>query len=189
MGKSGPGDPLMRAERPIISHPERQSLSQRFTTGTLTSIAWALWLYLWLPALSALLWIIGIHLTYLYIVRAPNESSLVLIFLIILGCSVIVSSWSSYNYIRFVGRTRRRGAAPVSHEAVGRLFGVSDPAMLSLLLTERRISLHFDEGGVLVRAEALERGNKTKSPKEKGKARASSVARRKKSRLTTSSSK
>jgi biofilm PGA synthesis protein PgaD len=145
----------MRAERPIISHPEKQSWKQRLTSSTLTGIAWALWLYLWLPALSALLGIAGVRMTYVYVVRAPNKSSLLLIGFIVLTCNIVVSTWSSYNYIRFVGKTRRRAAKTVPHEAVGKYFGITDPATLALLLQERRLNLHFDKGGVLVNVEAL----------------------------------
>jgi len=94
-------------------------------------------------------------MTYAYIVRAPDKSSLLLIGLIVLACNVVVSSWSSYNYIRFVGKTRRRGATAVTHEAVGKFFGITDPATISLLSKERRLNLHFDAGGSLVNVEVL----------------------------------
>ncbi|MFZ0747485.1 MAG: poly-beta-1,6-N-acetyl-D-glucosamine biosynthesis protein PgaD [Terracidiphilus sp.] len=145
----------MRAERPILSHPERQSPAQRLTSRALAGVAWATWLYLWLPVLSAILWILGLRTAYIYIVRAPNETSLLLIFAIMLICNVIVSSWSSYNYLRFVGNTMRRGTDVVPHERVGKAFGITDPATLSLLLHERRLNLHFNEVGVLVRVDAL----------------------------------
>jgi poly-beta-1,6-N-acetyl-D-glucosamine biosynthesis protein PgaD len=97
----------------------------------------------------------GIHLTYTYIVRAPSQTSWLLILVIMMSCNVIVSSWSIYNWVRFVGKKRRRGAAPVTHEAVGKVFGVTDPATLSMLLHERRLNLYFDNAGVLIRVEAL----------------------------------
>lgn len=146
----------MRAERPIIAHPEKQTWQQRFTSRTLSGIAWGLWLMLWMPILTTLLWIFGTRVTYIYIVRAPDETSLLLIFFIMFVCNMIVSSWTSYNYIRFVGKTRRCGADPVSHEKVGALFGVTDPETLSLLLHSRILGLNFSEAGVLVRVDAVE---------------------------------
>lgn len=145
----------MRAERPIVSHPERQSLAQQFTSGTIASIAWAIWLSLWLPTLSAIFWMIGLHVTYKSIIRAPNKGSLLIILLLVLMCNTIVSCWASYNYIRFFGKSRRRGSGAVSHEAVGRFFGVTDPETLALLLRERRINLYFGDAGSLDRAEAF----------------------------------
>jgi biofilm PGA synthesis protein PgaD len=149
----------MRAERPIISRPERQSWEQRLTSRTISGIAWGIWLFLWMPVVSTLLWIVGTRVTYVHIVRAPDETSLLLIFLIMFICNMIVSSWSSYNYIRFAKRTRRRGADPASHEKVGELFGVTDPATLSLLLRGRSLSLHFNEAGILSRVDSAEAGD------------------------------
>jgi biofilm PGA synthesis protein PgaD len=145
----------MRAARPIISHPERQTRAQRFTTRSLKAVILLIWLYVWIPVLSTILWVMGIHLTYIYIVRAPSQTSWLLILVIMMSCNVIVSSWSIYNWLRFVGKKRRRGAALVSHEEVGKVFGVTDLATLSLLLHERRLNLYFDNAGVLVRVEAL----------------------------------
>jgi biofilm PGA synthesis protein PgaD len=145
----------MRAERPIVSHPERQSLAQAFTSGSIASIAWALWIFLWLPALSAMFWMLGLHITYTSIVRAPNQSSLLILLLLVLMCNIVVSSWASYNYIRFVGKSRRRGSGAVTHEEVGKFFGVTDPETLSLFLRERRLNLCFGDAAVLVRAEAF----------------------------------
>jgi poly-beta-1,6-N-acetyl-D-glucosamine biosynthesis protein PgaD len=146
----------MRAERPIVSHPERQSLTQHLTSGTLATIAWAVWLFLWLPTLSAIFWMIGLGVTYKSIVRAPNKSSLLFLLLLVLACNLVSSSWASYNYIRFFGKLRRRGSSAVSHETVGRYFGVTDTATLTLILRERRLNLYFNDAGGLVRAEAVE---------------------------------
>ena len=145
----------MRAERPIVSSPERQSLAQRLTSGSIASIAWAIWVSLWLPVLSAIFWMIGLHITYKSIIRAPNKSSLLIILLLVLMCNFIVSSWASYNYLRFFGKSRRRGSGVVSHEAIGKFFGLTDPATLTLLLRERRINLYFSDAAGLVRAEVF----------------------------------
>jgi|HubBroStandDraft_1064217.scaffolds.fasta_scaffold33877_1 poly-beta-1,6-N-acetyl-D-glucosamine biosynthesis protein PgaD len=140
----------MRAERPIISRPERQSWQQRITSRTLSGMAWGIWLILWMPVISTLLWISGTRITYIYIIRAPDERSLLLIFLIMFVCNMIVSSWSSYNYIRFAKKARRRSAALVTHEQVGKLFGITDPETLSLLVNSRILGLSFNEAGVLI---------------------------------------
>jgi biofilm PGA synthesis protein PgaD len=146
----------MRAERPIVSHPERQSLTQRLTSGTLASIGWAAWLCLWLPTLSAIFWMVGLGVAYKSIIRAPKQSSLLFLLLLVLVCNLALSSWASYNYIRFLGKSRRRGSGAVPHDTVGRYFGVTDPATLTLILRERRLNLYFDDDGGLVRAEAVE---------------------------------
>jgi poly-beta-1,6-N-acetyl-D-glucosamine biosynthesis protein PgaD len=108
-------------------------------------------------------WMIGLHVTYTAIIRAPNKSSLLFILLLVLVCNIVVSSWASYNYIRFFGKSRRRAAGAVSHETVGRFFGVIDTATLTMLLHERRLNLYFNDAGGLVRAEAVEIEDNEKS--------------------------
>jgi poly-beta-1,6-N-acetyl-D-glucosamine biosynthesis protein PgaD len=146
----------MRAERPIIARPEKQSWQQRITSRTLSGMAWGIWLILWMPVISTFLWVFGARVTYVHIIRAPDETSLLLIFLIMFLCNMVVSSWSSYNYIRFAKKARRRGAAVVSHEKVGAIFGVTDPETLSLLLHGRILGLNFNESGVLIRVDPVE---------------------------------
>jgi len=146
----------MRAERPIIVHPEKQSWKQRITSGTLGGIAWGIWLLLWMPVITTVLWILGTRVTYIYIIRAPDETSLLLIFVIMFICNMIVSSWTSYNFIRFAKMTRRRGVAPVSHEKVGEVFGVTNPDTLSLLQGSRILGLSFNETGGLVGIDVVE---------------------------------
>jgi poly-beta-1,6-N-acetyl-D-glucosamine biosynthesis protein PgaD len=151
----------MRAERPIISHPERQSSTQKIVSIVITILAWALWGYLWLPTLAVISSVFGFRLNYLFVVRKPDESSLILIFLLMFACNTIVSSWSSYNYIRFAKRSRRRHPKFVAHHDVGKSFGAHDAATQSLLLRERRLALHFDDAGTLVTVEVLDGVNDT----------------------------
>lgn len=146
----------MRAEGPIISHPEWQSKSQRLTSGTLTIIAWAIWIYLWLPIMTACLWIAGIHLTFVQFLRRPTLNSLLFIGLMVLLCSLVVAGWASYNYMRFARKSRRLKAETIHYEAIGKAFGVHDSETLCVLLQERRMNLHFDNVGALIRVEVLE---------------------------------
>lgn len=146
---------MIIAERPIIYHPEWQSTTQRLTSGTLTVIAWTVWMYLWTPFISAVLWVVGIHLVYTQLIQGLSMRSVCFIMLIVLLCSIIVASWASYNYMRFAQKTSRLRVQVVPPQIVGKAFGVSDAAILCLLLQERRIELCFDQDGVLVAAERL----------------------------------
>jgi poly-beta-1,6-N-acetyl-D-glucosamine biosynthesis protein PgaD len=155
----------MRAERPIISNPEKQSRTQKIVSIVITALAWALWGYLWLPALAVISSVFGFRVDYLFVVRKPDESSLILIFLIMLVCNTIVSSWSSYNYIRFAKSSRRRRPKFVTHQEVCKTFGSNDPDTQSQLLRERRLALHFDDAGALVTVEVLGGDSVTKPDK------------------------
>jgi biofilm PGA synthesis protein PgaD len=143
----------MRAERPIIFHPEKLSWMQNTASVLITIFAWSLWAYLWLPTLSVAAAVFGMPINQILVVRKSDETSLLLIFVIMLICNVAVSAWSSYNYVRFAKRSRRQTMDSASHEEVGKALGVTDPAMLSLLLRGRQLSLYFDDAGVLSKVE------------------------------------
>jgi biofilm PGA synthesis protein PgaD len=145
----------MRAEAPVISRPENQSKTQRFTSGTLTIIGWGIWIYLWLPVLTALAWIVGIRLTYAQLTHGPGLDTILFLIMIAILCSIVVAGWASYNYMRFGKRSRRMGAEAIGHATIAKTFGVTDPATLSRLLQERRMNLYFDNAGNLTRVEAL----------------------------------
>ena len=143
----------MRAERPIISHPERQSRLQQIVSVLITILAWSLWGYLWLPTLSVISAVFGVPMNQILVVRKSDETSLLLIFAIMFISNLAVSAWSSYNYVRFAKRSRRLSLHFTSHEEVGKAFGVSDPATLSLMLQGRKLSLYFDDAGTLCNVE------------------------------------
>jgi poly-beta-1,6-N-acetyl-D-glucosamine biosynthesis protein PgaD len=146
----------MRAERPIIVPPKRQSWRDGLGTRTIGSLAWGIWLVLWMPVLSSVLWVFGTRTTYIYIVRAPDETSLLLIFVVMFICNFVVSSWSGYNYIRFSKNKKRRGCEPIPYEKVGALFGITDPKTLSMLLNSRVLGLQFNESGALIQVDNVE---------------------------------
>lgn len=143
----------MRAESPIISRPEKASRVQQATSLAITFFAWSLWAYIWLPTLSVISAVFGMPLNHILVVRKPDEMSLLLIFLVMLACNLTVSTWSSYNYLRFAKRSRRQRPISVPHAEIGKSFGVTDPSTLSLLLQGRSLKLYFDDAGVLIKVD------------------------------------
>ena len=68
---------MIRAHSPlIISHPERQSRTQHALFSTLTVSIWALWIYLWLPLITSILWIVGIRWAYIQVFKGTRGVSL-----------------------------------------------------------------------------------------------------------------
>jgi biofilm PGA synthesis protein PgaD len=145
----------MRALSPfIISHPERQSGAQHTMFSALTLSVWVLWLYLWLPLITTILWMVGIRWTYIQVFRGSRGVSLWVILWIMIGTAVILGSWSSYNHRRFAKKTQRRQAQALAKSSIGTSFGISS-TMLSVLLRERRLNLYFDDAEQLIRAVAV----------------------------------
>jgi len=145
----------MRARSPlIISHPERQSRAQRAIFGLLTLTVWALWFYLWLPLITAVLWVIGIRWAYIQVFKGVRGVSLWVVLWILLATIAVVAYWSSYNNIRYARKTRRRHAQPLYKAAIGERFGITNPT-LSLLLRERHLNLYFSASEQLIHVDAL----------------------------------
>lgn len=145
----------MRAHLPlIISHPERQSRAQRAIFGALTLTVWALWFYLWLPLITAVLWVIGIRWAYIQVFKGVRGVSLWVILWILLSTIAVVAYWSSYNNIRYAKNTQRRSAQAVSKSVIGEKFGITRGS-LSLLLRRRRLNLYFNDSEQLVHIDVL----------------------------------
>jgi biofilm PGA synthesis protein PgaD len=145
----------MRAQSPlIISRPERQSGPQHAVFGALTLTIWVLWIYLWLPLITAILWMVGIHWAYIQVFQGTRGVSLWVILWIMLSTVIAVASWSNYNNIRYAKKTQRRRAQAVHKAAIREKFGITSPT-LSLLLRERRLNLYFNDSELLIHVDAL----------------------------------
>jgi biofilm PGA synthesis protein PgaD len=145
----------MRALSPfIISHPERQSGVQHTMFSALTLSVWVLWLYLWLPLITTILWMVGIRWAYIQVFKGSRGISLWVIVWILMATSVILGCWSSYNHIRYAKKTQRRRVQTLAKSSIGISFGISS-STLSVLLRERRLNLYFDDAEQLVRVVAV----------------------------------
>jgi biofilm PGA synthesis protein PgaD len=145
----------MRAQSPlIISRPERQSGTQHAIFGALTVTVWALWFYLWLPLITAVLWMVGIRWAYIQVFKGTRGVSLWVILWIMLSVIVIVAYWSGYNNIRYARKTQRRRAQPLYKIAIREKFGITSPTQ-SLLLRERRLNLYFNETEQLIHVDPV----------------------------------
>jgi biofilm PGA synthesis protein PgaD len=146
---------MMRINSPlIISHPERQSDTQHALFGALTVSIWVLWIYLWLPLITGILWIVGIRWAYVQVFKGSRGVSLWVIVWILGAVIVAVAYWSSYNNIRYAGRTQRRHAKAVSKTMIGQKFGVTGDALYRLM-HERRLNLYFNDREELIRVDAF----------------------------------
>ena len=143
-------------KRTIIDRPGLQSTRQRFLYGSVTLVFWALWIYLWLPLVALLGWILGIRIAYNEMVVRNGLSLLhdrASLYAIIVGClggSLLV--WAYYNFIRFRGVQRRRARLPVTRAEQARHFGV-EPATLAQWTDAKRLVLRHDAAGRILGAD------------------------------------
>ena len=138
---------------PIIYRPNLQKRLQRTVFGAITFALWVLWIYLWLPLITALLWFIGVRVAYVEIFRGARGISLTNLVWVILVALAVMTYWSSYNLIRYGKRSRRSRAEVVSKTSVAKTFGVHDPNTVALLTERRSLELRFSETGQLLSVE------------------------------------
>jgi len=142
---------MTKTEQKLIDNPENQSPRQRTMFGVLTGVAWAAYLYLWLPLITAVVWYFGLKSAYieLYLRDHRIDSFLVLaIPMIALVVSVLLLGWAEYNLLRFRRREDRRGAADnVSLDEMARGIGATH-AMAQQLQQARHSVVHMSEQAV-----------------------------------------
>lgn len=107
-----------RKYRWIISRPDWQSRRQRAVLGGLTFVFWLAWFYLWLPAISFVAWLFGIHLFYVEIFQLEGYKAVLSLLgmygLVVLAMGGSLVAWALYNWIRFRGIERRRARVSVT---------------------------------------------------------------------------
>ena len=144
---------MTMTERKLIDNPENQSPKQRRLFGVLTGVAWAVYLYLWLPLITAVVWYLGFKSAYIELyLRAHRIDPFVVLAipLIVLVVAVLLLGWAEYNLLRFRRRKDRRGAADnVSLDEMARSIGATQ-AMAQQLQQARHSVVHMSEQAVPV---------------------------------------
>lgn len=117
----------MRAEAVLIDVPERQHPARRALFAIVTLAAWMAWASLWLPLLTLLAWMFGLRVGYIELaVREHGHGGQDLLVLLALAaaCSLVMTTWSSYNYLRFAQQKRRHQSITVPWPAMANKLGV-----------------------------------------------------------------
>lgn len=138
----------------IIDRPELQSPLQRATTRGITLVFWIFWIYLWLPLISLLAWVVGIRLFQLnllenegYLVLVQNSSAYGTVIALI---ALVLIVWARYNLYRFRSRETRRDSPPVPLATLAENFNIAAHD-LAAWQQARRLVLHHDRNGGLRR--------------------------------------
>ena len=144
---------MTKTERQLIDNPDRQEPAQRRMFGVLTGVAWAVYLYLWLPLITAVVWYLGLKSAYLelYLRDHHIDSFLVMVIpLIALVVAIVFLGWAEYNRMRFQRREDRRGTADnVTVNDMARGLG-STAVFVRQLQQTRNSVVHMNEEAVPV---------------------------------------
>lgn len=149
---------MKRQQTLVIDRPELQSPFQRVMFTSLTATFWFIWIYIWLPFLNLLAWILGIKIFYdEMIIREGLQSLLLLsglyaIVIFALGGSLI--AWGVYNWIRFAGVERRQYIPNVTTVATAHHFRVDVNALIQWQ-DARRMIVYVDDAGRVTNVDTI----------------------------------
>jgi len=133
-----------------IHAPELLTPPQRARDTVLTAAMWTFYLYLWVPLISLLGWLLGFEFAYNVMIRsggARNNGSLLFSYAIVIGviCAAI-TAWSIINRLRFHGVTRRKFSQRVNDQALLNHFNVTLDQLRGLR-AGTIVSVEMDENG------------------------------------------
>lgn len=133
----------------VVDRPELQKRPQRVIYSTLTLIAWAVWVYLWLPLVTLVAWYFGLRV-FLREIVIPDPRTMMMVgvaylaVVVVLGGALLV--WSRYNVRRFRGNERREDAPPLADSEVREWFEIQ-PEVLERFRSAARMTVHLDDDG------------------------------------------
>lgn len=132
---------------PIICNPDHVPAARRTFWGAVTAIFWVAYIYLWMPLITLLLWILGIRKGYaeLYL-REHSIEPFIFVALPIMAliATVMLVTWAEYNRYRFSGHDRRKAMDDVPLKKVAERIGATS-AIASGLQRAKAVTLHMNE--------------------------------------------
>lgn len=137
----------MKFDSRLIRKPYAQPRLRRAAWGFVTVAFWGVYIYLWLPLVTLILWLLGIRTAFfeLYTRQHQVEPFLILAMpLMATLCAVALISWAEYNRWRFASHDRRSPQADVSREEVADRLGAA-PALAAQLGAAKIGLLHMSE--------------------------------------------
>lgn len=157
MDKSGPRH-IAALKSPLIERSDLQSPHQRTLYGALTLGFWAFWIYLWVPILALLAWLLGFEQAYKYMIVFGGYRDLLrllgiyALIIVMLGGTLVV--WALYNIVRFRGVEKRKAPRAVTPTEIGTHF-VKDPLSVARWQGHQRLYVMHDENGNIATVKAL----------------------------------
>ncbi len=134
----------------IIDRPEKKSPLRKITELTITAFFWSIWIYLILPLINLLMWILGVKVFYHEVIVIAGYKQLIQllrnsgILVILIFCALRM--WGYYNYRRFGLKNRRLASRAVSDEEIVRYFGI-EPEEIKRLKESKAVTFIMQENG------------------------------------------
>jgi biofilm PGA synthesis protein PgaD len=132
----------------FIYRSDLQTLRQKSTSAVISSLGWIVWVYLFIPLLSAFAWWLGYRRVDRYLIHNDagfvQQIELIAPIIIVLGAFLLL--WAVYNLRRFRNKERRERPTDVTIAEVAHFFEIS--AEVAEAAQRSQISIyHFDDTG------------------------------------------
>lgn len=128
---------------PLEDRADLRSFLRNTTEWSFTLVMWALWIYLLLPLLSLILWVVGLPYIYQTVFTADVINRLINL-LVNMGWAMLaifigLRGWGYYNYYVFGRLNRRKQQPEVTPDQMGRHFGLN-PEEVKAMQQRREIT-------------------------------------------------
>lgn len=137
----------MKFDSRLIRKPYAQPRLKRAAWGFVTVAFWGVYIYLWLPLVTLMLWLLGIRTAFfeLYSRQHQIEPFVLLSIPVIAAlCALVLIAWAEYNRWRFAAKDRRNPHRDVSREDVADSLGATR-AIAAQMAGAKVMTLHMNE--------------------------------------------
>lgn len=114
---------------PYITHPRDPAPGGvRTLQGIVTLLAWIAYAWLWLPVITVLAWMLGIHTSYTELWMRNydfDQDTFGILFTLAVVATVLLIGWAEYNRHKFGGRDRRAPAQNAEPAQIAGTLGTS----------------------------------------------------------------
>ena len=136
----------------IIERPELQSMTQRYGWKSVTFFFWMFYIYLWVPLITLVVWLVGVKLFHINMIEFSGYEVLVdklgLYSAIILIISIILIGWAEVNRMRFKNKLRRLDNNELSVGEVAKKYNL-EVSHLTLLRQKKSVKVDFSNKGAI----------------------------------------
>lgn len=142
----------MKYDSRLIRKPYAQPRLKRAAWGFVTAAFWGLYIYLWLPLVTLILWLLGVRTAFfeLYTRQHQVEPFLIVAIPVMAAiCALALVGWAEYNRWRFASRDRRSPQEDVGVDEVAARLGAS-LALANQLGQSKVTLLHMNDRAIPV---------------------------------------
>ena len=131
MEKSGSRSPDLK----IIDKPELRTPLRKIIEGCVTILLWSIWIYFVIPAITVILWIVGIRYLWSEFLKGGGFSQLLFLIrtagIVILIIFILDMAWVGYNFAFYKRFSKKKRYDPLSLDSdLAKVFSISLEAVM-----------------------------------------------------------